>query len=61
MRTEISLETRKIILDLRDKGKSFREISKIVGRHHTSVKKIVDKFKKCKKLENFKRTGRPRI
>lgn len=61
MRTEISIETRKIIIDLREKGKSFREIAKIVGRHHTSVKKIVDKSKNLKKIENFQRTGRPKI
>uniref|UniRef100_A0A034WTK7 Transposable element Tcb2 transposase n=1 Tax=Bactrocera dorsalis TaxID=27457 RepID=A0A034WTK7_BACDO len=61
MRTEISLETRKIIIDLKKKGKSLREIAQIVGRHHTTIKKIIDKFENFKLVENFKRSGRPKV
>ena len=39
MRTEISTETRKVIVELRAKGKSYHEFVTIFGRDHTSVKK----------------------
>lgn len=60
MRTETQLETRKIIVNLHEDGKSLREISKIVKRAVSTVKKIIDKFKKFNTLDNFKRSGRPK-
>ena len=39
MGKQTSIETRKIIVDLKNKGKSLREIGEIVGRNHCTVKK----------------------
>lgn len=40
------------------KGKSLCEIGKIVNRNLTSVEKIINKFIKCKKIDNFEQPGR---
>lgn len=59
-RTETSEDMRKLIVKLRNEGKSFREIGKVVNRCHGTVKKIIDKYKDTKSIRNFPRSGRPR-
>ena len=60
MGKQTSLETRKIIINLKKNGKSLREIGQIVQRNHCTVKKIIDKYTKYKQIKDFERTGRPR-
>ena len=56
---ETSLEERKIIINLHQKGKSYANISSIVKRSR-STQCIVNKYKKDGMLQNFPRCGRPR-
>ncbi|GBM69227.1 hypothetical protein AVEN_210448-1 [Araneus ventricosus] len=51
-RRETSIDARKFILRLFKKGKSHREIAKIVGRSHACVQKIIGKFKSDGLIEN---------
>lgn len=60
MPKQISLDTRKIILDLHKEGYILRGMGKIVGRSHVAVKKLLDKFRNHKTLENISRPGRPK-
>lgn len=53
-------ETREIIIELHKKNKSLREIGEIVGRHHCTVKKIIDKYANHLTVENLPRPGRPK-
>ena len=61
MGKQTSIETRKIIIDLKNKGKSLREIGEIVGRSHNTVKNIIDKYDEHQTLENLPGAGRPKI
>ncbi|GFX53698.1 HTH_Tnp_Tc3_2 domain-containing protein [Trichonephila clavipes] len=49
---ETSIDVRKFILRLFKKGKSYREIAKIVGRSHLCVQKIIGRFKSDGLIEN---------
>ncbi|GFT06589.1 HTH_Tnp_Tc3_2 domain-containing protein [Trichonephila clavipes] len=49
---ETSIDVRKFILRLFKKGKSYREIAKIVGRSHSCVQKIIGRFKSDGLIEN---------
>lgn len=60
MGKQTSLDIRRIIIDLQKKGKSLREIGKIVGRSHNTVKNIIDKYAKHHTLENLAGAGRPK-
>ncbi|GFX18474.1 HTH_Tnp_Tc3_2 domain-containing protein [Trichonephila clavipes] len=57
-RRESSIHVRKFILSLFKKGKSYREIAKIVGRSHSCVQKIIGRFKSDGLIENI--SGRER-
>ncbi|GBM84366.1 hypothetical protein AVEN_2427-1 [Araneus ventricosus] len=57
-RIENSIDVRKFVLRLFKKGKSYREIAKIVGRSHTCVQKIIGKFKSDGLIENESGRGR---
>ncbi|GFX17945.1 transposable element Tc1 transposase [Trichonephila clavipes] len=60
-RRETSIDVRKSILRLFKKGKSYREIAKIVGRSHSCVQKIIGRFKSDGLIENKSRRGRKSI
>ncbi|GFS59133.1 HTH_Tnp_Tc3_2 domain-containing protein [Trichonephila clavipes] len=56
---ETSIDVRKFILRLFKKGKSYREIAKIVGRSHSCVQKIIGIFKSDGLIEH--KSGRKSI
>ncbi|GFX97390.1 HTH_Tnp_Tc3_2 domain-containing protein [Trichonephila clavipes] len=60
-RRETSIDVRKFILRLFKKGKSYREIAKIVGRSHSCVQKIIGRFKSDGLIENKSGRGRKSI
>ncbi|GFW13182.1 HTH_Tnp_Tc3_2 domain-containing protein [Trichonephila clavipes] len=60
-RRETSIDVRKFILRLFKKGKSYREIAKIVGRSHSCVQKIIGRFKSDGLIENKCGRGRKSI
>ncbi|GBM14919.1 hypothetical protein AVEN_213263-1 [Araneus ventricosus] len=61
-RRETSIDVRKFVLRLfLKKGKSYREIAKIVGRSYTCVQKIIGKFKSDGLIENKIGRGRKYI
>ncbi|GBO09661.1 hypothetical protein AVEN_79675-1 [Araneus ventricosus] len=57
-RRETSIDARKLVLRLFKKAKSYREITKIVGRSHTCVQKIIEKLKRDGLIENKSGRGR---
>ncbi|GFT00169.1 HTH_Tnp_Tc3_2 domain-containing protein [Trichonephila clavipes] len=61
LRRETSIDIRKFILRLFKKGKSYREIAKIVGRSHSCVQKIIGRFKSDGIIENKSGRGRKSI
>ncbi|GFU91521.1 transposable element Tc1 transposase [Trichonephila clavipes] len=60
-RRETSIDVRRFILRLFKKGKSYREIAKIVGRSHSCVQKIIGRFKSDGLIENKSGRGRKSI
>ncbi|GFT22914.1 HTH_Tnp_Tc3_2 domain-containing protein [Trichonephila clavipes] len=58
-RRETSIDVSKFILRLFKKGKSYREIAKIIGRSHSCVQKIIGRFKSDGLIEN--KSGRKSI
>lgn len=56
---EIGADERKIILKLRDEGKSYREIARTIGRSHSSVQYVVQNFKSTNSILSKPRSGRP--
>ncbi|GFU83148.1 HTH_Tnp_Tc3_2 domain-containing protein [Trichonephila clavipes] len=60
-RRETSVDVRKFILRLFKKGKSYREIAKIVGRSHSCVQKTIGRFKSDGLIENKSGRGRKSI
>lgn len=61
MGKQTTVETRNLVVKLASEGKSLREIGRIIGRCHNTIKKILDKYKKVKNVEDFPRSGRPKI
>ncbi|GIZ02390.1 hypothetical protein CEXT_56861 [Caerostris extrusa] len=47
---EITPEGRKIIIKLRNEGKTLREIDKIVGRTHSSIQRVINNFTSSKSI-----------
>ncbi|GFT65512.1 HTH_Tnp_Tc3_2 domain-containing protein [Trichonephila clavipes] len=60
-RRETSIDVRKFILRLFKKGKSYCEIAKIVGRSHSCIQKIIERFKSDGLIENKSGRGRKSI
>lgn len=60
MGKQTSSDVRAIVIDLHKKGKSLREIGKMIGRNHCTIKKIIDKYAKYKTVENLPRGRRPK-
>lgn len=57
---QISMDTKKIIINLKNDGKSLSEIAEIVKRPRSSVQYVIQQFKKTKTIANKPRSGRPR-
>ncbi|GFW39603.1 HTH_Tnp_Tc3_2 domain-containing protein [Trichonephila clavipes] len=60
-RRETSIDVRNFILRLFKRGKSYREIAKIVGRSHSCVQKIIGRFKSYGLIKNKSGRGRKSI
>lgn len=60
MGRQTSIDTRELVIKLRNEGKTMREIGAVIGRSHNTVKKIIDKYQKLNKLENCPKSGRPK-
>ncbi|GIX75761.1 hypothetical protein CDAR_131 [Caerostris darwini] len=56
---EITPEERKIIIKLRNEGKTLREIGKIVGRTHSSIQRVINNYTSSKFIISKARSGRP--
>lgn len=56
---EITPEERKIIIKLRNEGKTLREIGKIVGRTHSSIQRVINNYTSSKSVISKPRSGRP--
>ncbi|GIZ01371.1 hypothetical protein CEXT_19301 [Caerostris extrusa] len=55
---EISPEERKIIIKLRNEGKTLREIGKIVGRTHSSIQRVINNYTSSKSIISKPRSKR---
>ncbi|GIY94181.1 uncharacterized protein CEXT_360621 [Caerostris extrusa] len=55
---EITPEERKIIIKLRNEGKTLREIGKIVGRTHSSIQRVINNCTSSKSIISKRRSGR---
>ncbi|GFT23213.1 uncharacterized protein TNCV_1859171 [Trichonephila clavipes] len=56
---EITPEERKIIIKLRNEGKTLREIGKIVGRTHSSIQRVINNYTSSKSVISKPRFERP--
>ncbi|GFX19797.1 transposable element Tcb1 transposase [Trichonephila clavipes] len=56
---EITPEERKIIIKLRNEGKTLQEIGKIVGRTHSSIQRVINNYTPSKSVISKPRFGRP--
>ncbi|GIY98674.1 uncharacterized protein CEXT_425782 [Caerostris extrusa] len=56
---EMTPEERKIIIKLRNEGKTLREIGKIVGRTHSSIQRVINNYTSSKSIISKPRSGRP--
>ncbi|GIY76956.1 uncharacterized protein CDAR_265221 [Caerostris darwini] len=56
---EITPEARKIIIKLRNEGKTLREIGKIVERTHSSIQRVINNYTSSKSIISKPRSGRP--
>ncbi|GIY54461.1 uncharacterized protein CEXT_230431 [Caerostris extrusa] len=56
---EITPEERKIIIKLRNEGKTLREIGKIVGRTHSSIQRVINNYTSSKSIISKPRSGCP--
>lgn len=57
---QMSMDTKKIIINLKKDGKSLAEIAKVVKRPRSSVQYVIQQFEKTKTIANKPRSGRPR-
>ncbi|GFS71123.1 transposable element Tc1 transposase [Trichonephila clavipes] len=56
---QITPEERKIIIKLRNEGKTLREIGKIVGRTHSSIQRVINNYTSSKSVISKPRFERP--
>ncbi|GFW07858.1 uncharacterized protein TNCV_3919911 [Trichonephila clavipes] len=56
---EITPVERKIIIKLRNEGKTLREIGKTVGRTHSSNQRVINNYTSSKSVISKPRFGRP--
>ena len=57
---EMSLDHKKIIIDLMNDGYNGCKISKILGLNRSTILKFIKRFKSTGSLENLRRSGRPK-
>lgn len=58
---DVAIATKELILKLHSEGKSLREIGKIIGRTHTTVQSLINKFKNHGTVETLPGRGRKKI
>lgn len=58
---ETTPEERKLILAMRNEGKTFAEISRLFGRNESTIRSVYQRYKDAEDLTNKKRTGRPKV
>lgn len=58
-RRELSIEEREIIINCHKQGKSYNDISEIVGRSKSTVQKVVNRYENEGRVKNKPRSGRP--
>lgn len=56
----LSIDLRQLIIRLHSEGKSLREIGKIVKKSFSTVRNIVNKYGKHRRIKDFPRSGRPK-
>ncbi|GIZ00851.1 uncharacterized protein CEXT_350411 [Caerostris extrusa] len=56
---EITPEERKIIIKLRNEGKTLREIGKFVGRTHSAIQRVINNYTSSKSIISKPRSERP--
>lgn len=57
---EIPLHIKRLIIKLRDEGKSLRQIGKIVDKPHSSIQRVIQNFLDTGSLSARPRCGRPK-
>ena len=60
-RKQTDISIRNLIVKLYSQGKSFRQVRKIVGRTHSTVQKIINKFRYDGTIRNTPGRGRKKI
>ena len=60
-RKQTDILIRNLIVKLYSQGKSFRQVGKIVGRTHSTVQKIINKFRYDGTVRNTPGRGRKKI
>jgi transposase len=56
---EIPIAIRKLVVQLREDGNSFRNIAQIIKKSHSTVQYIINRYNETGSFEDRKRTGRP--
>ena len=58
---ELSLDIKKLVVDLYENGHKLIEISKILSQPYMTISNIVNKYINTGSVENKKRSGRPKL
>ena len=58
---ELSLDIKKLVVDLYEDGHKLREISKLLSVPYMTISNIVKKYRNTGSVENKKRCGRPKL
>lgn len=58
--TELSMDMRKLIIKLRNEGKTMREIGTIIGKSHTTIQRVINNFRERGHVRTKPRSGRPK-
>ena len=58
---ELSLDIKKLFVDLSENGHKLSEISKLLSVPYMTISNIVKKYRNTGSVENKKRSGRPKL
>ena len=58
---ELSLDSKKLFVDLYENGHKLSEISKLLSVPYITISNIVKKYRNTGSVENNKRSGRPKL
>lgn len=56
----LSTDLRKLIIEYHLDGKSLREIGQIVRKSFSTIRNIVNKYKRAQRIDDFPKSGRPK-